>query len=103
MVRINFTAHASADREALIVRIATTVVFGEVVGIFPNKNEYGPTMHCITDTGILIIKDQKGESIITMFALKESRLHHYYGNRVPKNLLQTVRNNQKKRKFLFEI
>ena len=103
MVRINFTTHASADREERIIRIATTIGFGEVIGSFPNRNEHGPTMHCITDTGILIVKDRYEQNVITMFALKESRLHYYYGDRVPKSLLQTVRNNQRKRKFLFEI
>lgn len=103
MTRIEFTHHAKDDREERILRIATTIGFGETVRAFPRHNQYGDTLHCLTDTGVIIIKDRSETKVITMFVCSKRQLMNYYGNRKPpKSLYNAVVRNEK-RKFLFEI
>ena len=107
MTRIKFSEHAKVDREERIVRIATTIGFGETVASFPMCNQHGETTHFITDTGVVIIKDRAETRIITMFAVSENALFTYWKTHKhqapPHWLVNVVRNNRKKRKFLFEF
>ena len=102
----NFTNHLINDRLDRVTHILTTVGVGEVLYKFQESNQYGPNLHCITDTGVLIIKSADDDCIITMFMLTERRLFAYWKahqttRHIPQSLLNTVRNNEKKRKYLF--
>ena len=102
----NFTNHLINDRLDRVTDILTTVGVGEVLYKFQESNQYGPNLHCITDTGVLIIKTADDACIITMFMLTERRLFAYWkahqsNPHIPQALLNTVRNNEKKRKYLF--
>ena len=104
MIKIEFSEHAAQGREERMVQIATTIGFGEVFATFPRRNQHGVTIHCITDTGVLIIKNVTQTKVITMFPLNEAKLRKYYQDqKIPYWLLKVVRNNYQKRKFLFEI
>ncbi len=107
MIKIEFSEHAKADREERIIRIATTVGFGEVIECFPEHNKYGDTMHCLTDTGIIIVKDRQQTKVITMFPCSEAKLLAYWKihrkSAPPTTIRKVIQNNQRKRKFLFEI
>ena len=102
MVKIHFSEHAQYDRQDRIVRIATSIGFGEVVHIFRRKNQYGYTRHCITSTGVVVIKDDKQETVITMFACTEKQLLGYYNNRKPPNAVYKAVMRNSKKKYLFE-
>lgn len=103
--RIQFSNHAIRDRIERMTMIATTIGFGEIVIEFADKNEYGNTWHCLTNTGVCIVKTEDKQKIITMFCISIPRLEAYYLNRVgqkpPYSLWVAVRNNEKKRPYLF--
>ena len=102
----NFTNHLINDRLDRVTHILTTVGVGEILYKFQESNQYGPNLHCITDTGVLIIKSADDDCIITMFMLTERRLFAYWKThmvgRPPQYLIKLVGNNQKKRRFLFD-
>ena len=103
-MQVNLTNHVVNDRLDRITAILTTVGVGEVVYKFQESNQYGPNVHCITDTGVIIIKDVYEDKIITMFMLTERRLFAYWKThmvgRPPQYLIKLVGNNQKKTKTL---
>ena len=105
-MKVNLTDHVVNDRLDRITAILTTVGVGEVVYKFQESNQYGPNVHCITNTGVIIIKDAHEDKIITMFMLTERRLFAYWkthmASRPPQYLVKLVGNNQKKRRFLFD-
>ena len=105
-MKVNLTDHVVNDRLDRITAILTTVGVGEVVYKFQESNQYGPNVHCITNTGVIIIKDAYEDKIITMFMLTERRLFAYWKThmvgRPPQYLVKLVGNNQKKRRFLFD-
>ena len=104
MTKIEFSEHATNDRTERIVRIATTIGFGEEIAQFNRHNKYGKTVHCLTSTGVVIIKDYTQSKIITMYAMTLAQMLTYYNkSRAPQVIYRAVVNNEKKRKFLFEI
>ena len=74
MTRIVFSKHAIEDRTDRIVKIATAMGFGEVIEEFPSENYMGPTRHCLTNTGVIIVKPRDKEEVITMFAVSETKM-----------------------------
>ena len=102
----NLSKHLMDDRLDRVANIITTIGLGEVLYKFPGENEVGPNLHCITSTGVLIIKTADDTTIITMFMLTEKRFFAYWkayceGKKLPNALLCTIKNNEKKRKYLF--
>lgn len=105
--RFNFSEHLITDRIERMTNIAITIGFGDIVEEFPDENEYGNTWHCLTDTGVVIIKTEDKEKIITMFAARADRVCAYYKAKkgvkyAPNWLVQVAKNNEKKRPFLFK-
>jgi len=106
MVRIQFSEHAINDRSDRIVKIATSMGFGNIIETIESENHYGPTRHCLTDTGVIIVKPAKEEKVITMYAISEGKLKNFYAQAaksVPLYLLKVVRSNVKRyRDLVFE-
>jgi hypothetical protein len=97
--------HCKEDRLERLTQIGMTIGFGEVVEKFPGRNGKSATVHCLTNTGVVIIKDPTESIVITAFAIHSDRLFGYYkknnrGN-PPEYLVNIVKNNEKKRKFLY--
>lgn len=102
----NISYHILHEREERMEQILTTVGVGEVQDIFYYSDEqHGQTDWCITDTGILVVRNHDTLRVITMYALRVSQVSAIYKahgyNRVPNHLMSAVYNNEKKRKFLF--
>lgn len=103
--RIVFSHHAITDRIERMTEIALTIGFGSVVEEFPCINQYGNTWHCLTDTGVVIIKTDDKEKVITLFCATPERVFAYYKNykntRPPQFLVKVAANNLRKRAYLF--
>jgi hypothetical protein len=93
MEKIVFSQHCLEERQDRIVRIASTIGFGNV--------------HCLTDTGVVIVKDSREEMVITLFVCNIDRLYAYWRkmgqDKPPRQIMKVVENNERKRKFLYEI
>lgn len=103
---MELTQHAGIDRADRIIKICQTIGMGEIVKVFPARNDYGPTEWCVTNTGILIVRIAGTNQMITAYALREwqlVKLYHSHGiERVPQRLISVVCNNEKKRKYLYK-
>lgn len=91
--------HLADDHTERAIFILTTIGLGNEILKLPERNQYGKTWHCITDTGILIVKSEDEQTVITMFALSINRLYAYYhiiGKKPPQCLIKKVENNRKK-------
>ena len=102
----NISYHILHDRGERMEQILTTVGIGEVQDIFYYCDEqHGETDWCITDTGILIVRNHTTMRVITMYALRVAQVSAIYKahgyNRVPNRLMNAVANNEKKRKLLY--
>ena len=99
MTRIVFSKHAIEDRTDRIVKIATAMGFGEVIEEFPSENYMGPTRHCLTNTGVIIVKPRDKEEVITMFAVSDTKMRNYYekaAKAIPLYMIKVARQNKKR-------
>jgi hypothetical protein len=107
MEKIVFSQHCLEERQDRIVRIASTIGFGNVIAKVHSSNRTGATVHCLTDTGVVIVKDSREEMVITLFVCNIDRLYAYWRkmgqNKPPRQIMKVVENNERKRKFLYEI
>lgn len=105
---MKFSYHVAVEREERLTTIATTIGFGKVVDTFyrKDKNVNEVRSYSITDTGVLIIKDESEKYLITAYAVRAKKLASFYKERgctlAPSYLMQVARNNEKKRKYLFD-
>ena len=104
--RITLSHHLTADRLERMTTIATTIGFGKVIEEFEDDIYGEPTWHCLTDTGVLLVKSADKTKIITMYVATVDRLYAYYRKKrnqktIPQYLVQIVKNNEKKRPYLF--
>lgn len=99
------TYHCGHDRVERLSRIIAEIDLGEILYIFPNSNQHGITEHCITSTGILLIRVPEDGSVITGFMCTLERAAAMFRsqgfNHVPTHLARILINNEKKRKHLF--
>ncbi len=95
-------AHERTDRMSAIL---SSVGIGEVVNVFAYENDLGPTEWCITDTGILVVRNPYTMRIVTAYALRMKQVVAIYKAhgfiRVPTQIMSAVCNNERKRPFLF--
>ena len=106
-MKATMTYHASTDRCDRITTILTSIGVGEVVHEYTRTNPYGEVIQSITNTGVLISRVPETGKIITMYALTEQKLFQYWRfsgktTRPPQYLINVVKNNMKKRAYLFE-
>lgn len=103
---MNVSQHCSNDRLDRLISIIMEIGVGEIIHVFPSANQFGPTEHCVTNTGVLIIRSPKDGKMITGFMLTTDRAVALYRSNGMKNppvtLMKTIQNNEKKRKHLFE-
>lgn len=93
--------HLINDHEDRAIFILTKIGLGEVIREFPRRNQHGATVHCITDTGVLLVKTPDKETIVTMFCLSSDRLFAYFaeiGERPPQYLINICKKNYKRAK-----
>lgn len=105
-MKTKMTKHCIEDRVDRFTEILMTVGLGEIIHIFPSSNEFGPIEYCITDTGVLLIRNPEQNTIITGYLAKVDKVYALYkgaGLQAPQRLLQIVKNNEKKRKYLYKM
>lgn len=108
MTKQEISQHIIKDRLERMVLIATTIGYGNVIKEFVTQGKYGKVRQCITDTGVVIIKELFTEKVITAYAIRISRAIALYrteapNERIPQKLYTTIINNEKKRPFLFGV
>lgn len=97
-----FSEHLLHDRMDRMVKIATTIGFGVIIEEFEAVDKY----YCLTDTGVILIKSLDKTKVITAFPAHLDRIFALYktANKFPpKTIIRIIRNNELKRKFLYEI
>lgn len=108
MTKQEISRHIIKDRMERMVLIATTIGYGNIVREFITDGKYGKIRQCITDTGIVIIKELETDKVITAYAIRIARLIALYrseapNERLPQKLHNVVVNNEKKRPYLFNV
>lgn len=96
MCQKNMTYHASFERVNRIEYILDTVGVGEEVARV--WDETRQTFQCLTDTGVVIVVNEKGK-IVTMFIATTARACAIYkactkASRVPNYLFKIISRNQ---------
>lgn len=108
MTKQEISRHIIQDRMERMVLIATTIGYGNIIREFVTDGKFGKIRQCITDTGVMILKECETDKVITLYAITIDRLIATYraeapNERVPQYLYKTVLNNQKKRPYLFNV
>jgi hypothetical protein len=108
MTKQEISRHIIQDRMERMVLIATTIGYGNIIREFVTDGKFGKIRQCITDTGVMILKECETDKVITLYAITIDRLIATYraeapNERIPQYLYKTVLNNQKKRPYLFNV
>lgn len=108
MTKQEISQHIIQDRLERMVLIATTIGYGNIIKEFVTQGKYGKVRQCITDTGVVIIKELFTEKVITVYAIRINRAIALYrtkapNERIPQKLYTAIVNNEKKRPFLFDV
>lgn len=98
--QVNMTKHFQEDRINRAVFIGLHLGYGEIVHerlVFDEQR--GARLHCVTSTGVDIIKGADGKAIITAFILTVNQLKRLFDNEgeIPLFLLAQVKRNEKQR------
>lgn len=98
--KTKMTKHFQEERLHRAVFIGTTIGFGDVVHehmVFDEQRGY--RLHCVTNTGVDIIKDPASKAVITAYIMTVSQLKKLFDNErdIPLSLLSTVKRNEKQR------
>lgn len=85
-----------AEREAIINAIGIGIVIKTVVVDRGHRN--GPEVHKITDTGIVVIYNQRTGRMITKLIARPNQIRRYYKEDeiIPKDLIQLAKDHQKR-------
>lgn len=93
--RHQISKHMREDRLDRAVFIATTIGYGKI--IYERKAEERDTISCLTDTGVMIVKNSAGV-IITMYIANFQQMAYCTYNNAPQWLINTIKKNEKYRK-----
>ena len=90
---MKMTAHVLRERMGRIDYIKETIGFGETIRV--TKTEGRPGIKCLTDTGVIIIRDEMDMRIVvTAYIATLSQARHMYPNgTLPHWLFEVVQNN----------
>ena len=92
--------HCCEDRSDRMVYIATTIGFGEIV-VERYQAERG-SWACITDTGVIFVKDFYKEKIITGYIGTYDQILAICSGNIPYSLRRVVKNNMKKKMHIIQ-
>lgn len=85
------TKHAVVDREERIVRIATTIGFGEIVA----ERESDGKIKSITSTGVIWVHT-KERVLVTAYVANINDAYFVFDGRPPAKIVAVVKKNSKK-------
>ena len=97
--RVTISHHLRADRLDRVAYIATTIGYGNIV--FERHSLSTPTISCLTDTGVLIVKDEEG-MIITMYIAEYKQANYVTHNNTPQWLSNVIKKNLQKRRHILQ-
>lgn len=92
------TKHIIEDRLDRLTLIATTIGFGQVMK--EKQMEYG--IRQITDTGVLVVRSDDRQTIITLWMANMTQAKEIYGDNIPVELRRAIKSNRKKFPKMFE-
>lgn len=95
--RTKMTKHFQEDRINRAVYIGLTIGFGEIIHERAVEVDGFVRYHCVTNTGVVIIKNLHKTIVVTAYILTVSQLKKLYDNErdIPLSLLATVKRNEK--------
>lgn len=85
------TKHAIVDRQERLVRIATTIGFGEIIA----ERESGGKIKSITDTGVMWVHT-KERVLVTAYVANINDAYFVFDGRPPASIVAKVKKNAKK-------
>ena len=95
MMKRNITYHISEDRLDRAVFIMTTIGLGNIIFEEPWVDEEGKrSWQCITDTGVLLVLDERKEIVITLYIATQSKVSAMYKGNTPGWLLKVIKKNR---------
>jgi hypothetical protein len=93
--KTRMTKHFQEDRINRAVYIGLYVGYGDIVHKRLVKDEHGVRMHCVTNTGVDIIKDPAEKAVVTAYVLTPTQLKRLFNSEgeIPLSLMATVKSN----------
>jgi hypothetical protein len=94
-IKRNITYHISEDRLDRACYIMQTIGIGEIVKEEKCFDEKGRTSwQCLTDTGVLLVLDEKKEIVITLYIATQAKVSAMYKGKTPSWMFKIVRKNK---------
>jgi hypothetical protein len=95
-IKRNITYHISEDRLERAYYIMQTVGIGDVIKEQKCIDEKGRTSwQCLTNTGVLLVLDEKKEILITLYIASQPKVSAMYQGKTPSWVFNIVRKNRK--------
>lgn len=95
MIKRNCTCHISEDRLDRATFIMTTIGIGEVIKEVKQIDEKGRvSWQCLTNTGVLLVLDEKKEIVITLYIASQPKVSALYEGKTPNWVFNMVRKNK---------
>lgn len=95
MIKRNCTYHISEDRLDRATFIMTTIGIGEVIKEVKQIDEKGRvSWQCLTNTGVLLVLDEKKEIVITLYIASQPKVSALYEGKTPNWVLRMVKKNK---------
>lgn len=94
-IKRNITYHISEDRLDRACYIMETVGIGEVIKEQKCVDTLGRTSwQCLTNTGVLLVFDEKKEIVITLYIASQPKVSAMYEGKTPSWVLKMVKKNK---------
>lgn len=98
--KTKLTNHMVLDRSDRAVYILLNLGLGEIIKETHRIDEKGrSSWQCLTNTGVLIVMDEKKETIITLYVASQPKVSAMYKGNTPTWLLKVVKKNKKHAKL----
>ena len=95
MMKRNITYHISEDRIDRAVFIMQTIGLGNIIKEVRQVDEKGRVgWQCLTDTGVLLVLDEKKEVAITLYIATQPKVSAMYQGKTPSWVMKMVRKNR---------
>lgn len=97
MMKKNITQHMSLDRSDRAIYILSTIGMGDHIikeqRCVDDKGRV--SWQCLTNTGVLLVMDERKEIIITMYIASQPKVSAMYEGKTPSWVFNIVRKNRK--------
>lgn len=95
-IKRNITYHISEDRIDRAYYIMETIGIGEIIKEQRCVDGKGRvSWQCLTNTGVLLVLDEKKEILITLYIASQPKVSAMYEGKTPSWVFKIVRKNRK--------